>query len=446
MTQLPLTIAVDHPAFPGHFPSRPIVPGVVLLDESLRAIAALRPDRSAIVEQARIASAKFLSFVEPGEPVRLECESVRTRRLSRADLRWSGARRASRDDRLDRLARRLMAAIWTTQRERGHPAVLRFFTWVALTLGRPIARLLLYPIVLYFVFAGGAARAASRDYLRRVLGREATLRDGYRHVLCFASAVLDRLYLLNGRHHLFSFDVVGSDVMKRAMADPGPDDGRARRGSFVIGAHIGSFEAVRAGGRDEQDLKLSIVMYEDNAQYLNDVFEAINPRVAASIIPLGRVDSMLRVKRALDEGGFVGMLADRTLDEEIGTSAVREAPLLGGTVPIPTGPFRMAAMLRRPVIFIVGLYRGGNRYEVHYEELCDFSRLDDVPAGERAAATSMLIDEAIQCYVGRLEHFCRVAPYNWFNFYDYWGDGARPDSHQHLHRAAHPRRAPAERS
>ena len=338
-----------------------------------------------------------------------------------------------------------MAAIWTTHRERGHPAVLRFFTWFALRLGRPIARLLLYPIVLYFVFAGGAARAASRDYLRRVLGREATLADGYRHVLCFASAVLDRLYLLNGRHHLFTFDVVGADVMRRAMADRTTTDARARRGSFVIGAHIGSFEAVRAGGRDEQDLKLSIVMYEDNAQYLNEVFEAINPRVAASIIPLGRVDSMLRVKRALDEGGFVGMLADRTLDEEIGTSAVRKSTLLGGTVTIPTGPFRMAAMLRRPVIFIAGLYRGGNRYEVHYEELWDFSRLDDMPAGERGAAMASAIDEAIERYVARLEHFCRIAPYNWFNFYDYWGDGARSDSHQHQHRASHPRRMPKER-
>jgi predicted LPLAT superfamily acyltransferase len=323
-----------------------------------------------------------------------------------------------------------MAAIWTTNRERGHPAILRFFTWIALTLGRPIARLLLYPIVLYFVFAGGATRAASRDYMKRVLGHEPTLLDGYRHVHCFASVILDRLYLLNDRHHLFRIDVFGEETMQRLMQGRRLADGSVRRGAFVIGAHLGSFEAVRAGGRDQEDLRVSMVMYEDNAQYLNRVFEAINPKLAESIIGLGHIDSMLRVKQALDDGGLVGMLADRTLAEESGTSAVRAITLLGGTVSIPTGPFRMAAMLRRPVIFIVGLYRGGNRYEVHYEELYDFSRLDEIAREERTAVTSAAIDSAIERYVARLEHYCRDAPYNWFNFYDYWNDGARVGTHQ----------------
>jgi len=317
-----------------------------------------------------------------------------------------------------------MAAIWTTHRERGHPAILRLFTWIALSLGRPIARLLLYPIVCYFVIAGGEARAASRDYLKRALGREARLIDGFRHVFCFASTILDRLYLLNDRHHLFRIEVFGSEVIRHAMGHPD----RKTRGAFVIGAHLGSFEAVRAGGRDEKDLRVSMVMYEDNALYLNNVFAAINPKLTEAIIPLGRIDSMLRVKRALDDGGLVGMLADRTLAEEVGTPAVREMTLLGGTVSIPTGPFRMAAMLRRPVVFIVGLYRGGNRYEIRYESLFDFA--DIVDSGvDRATAVNAAIDAAMRNYVARLEHYCRDAPFNWFNFYDYWNDHARPGTH-----------------
>jgi predicted LPLAT superfamily acyltransferase len=317
-----------------------------------------------------------------------------------------------------------MAATWTTQGERGHPATIRIFTWIALTLGRPIARLLLYPIVLYFVFAGGAARAASRDYLKRVLGREPHLLDGFRHVHCFASVTLDRLYLLNDRHDLFRIDVHGADLMRRVMARTQVNEGRRHaRGAIVIGSHIGSFEAVRAGGREQKDLRVSMVMYEDNAQYLSQVFAAINPRLAESIIPLGRVDSMLRVKRALDDGNLIGMLADRMLAEESGNS-MREVMLLGSSVAIPTGPFRMAAVLRRPVIFIVGLYRGGNRYEVHYEDLFDFSTVD------RHAPVIEAIDNAIDRYVARLEHYCKAAPYNWFNFYDYWNDAAHPGTYQ----------------
>ena len=247
---------------------------------------------------------------------------------------------------------------------------------------------------------------------------------------CFASVTLDRLYFLNDRHDLFSIDVIGRNVVREAMHS----GLRARRGAFVVGSHIGSFEAVRAAGHCETDLRVSVVMYEDNAQQLNRVLAAINPRLSESIIPLGRVDSMLRVKHALDDGGFVGMLADRMLAEENGGNAVREVTLLGGRASIPTGPFRMAAMLRRPVIFIIGLYRGGNRYEVHYEKLFDFS---DEPFATTAAgvATSngsmnAAIDIAIERYVERLEHYCKSAPYNWFNFYDYWNDAGQAGTYQ----------------
>ena len=316
-----------------------------------------------------------------------------------------------------------MAAIWTTQRERGHPAPLALFTWIALKLGRPVARLLLWPIACYFVVAGGEARAASRDYLRRVLGREARIGDGLRHVHCFASVILDRLYLLNDRHDLFEIDVDGADVIQRAMAGKERPDGRRTAGAFVVGAHLGSFEAVRAAGRGEKDLRVSMVMYEDNAQYLNRVFAAINPALNESIIALGRIDSMLRVKRALDDGGLVGMLADRTLGEEAGTGAVRDVMLFGAPVSIPVGPFRMAAMLKRPMVFIVGVYRGGNRYTVRYEPLHDFSVADPAISADAA------IDAVIAAYVARLEHYCREAPYNWCNFYDYWNDRARPGTH-----------------
>ena len=75
----------------------------------------------------------------------------------------------------------------------------------------------------------------------------------------------------------------------------------------------------------------------------------------------------------------------------------------------------MAAMLKRPVIFMAGVYRGGNRYDIHFEPLVDFS---NVAPGNRAAC----VQAAVERYVGLLEQHCRRAPYNWFNFFDFWQD------------------------
>jgi 3-hydroxymyristoyl/3-hydroxydecanoyl-(acyl carrier protein) dehydratase len=71
MMQTRLTIPSDHPAFAGHFPGMPIVPGVVLLDEALHAIG-VAEDIS--LAACYINSVKFLSPLKPGESAVIEHE------------------------------------------------------------------------------------------------------------------------------------------------------------------------------------------------------------------------------------------------------------------------------------------------------------------------------------------------------------------------------------
>ena len=87
---------------------------------------------------------------------------------------------------------------WTRQRERSNLWQLRTMRWIAVAAGRRAARLLLHPIVCYFVVDRQHAAALAR-YLTRALGRPATWRDVYAHLFSFASTVLDRVYLLQER-------------------------------------------------------------------------------------------------------------------------------------------------------------------------------------------------------------------------------------------------------
>jgi predicted LPLAT superfamily acyltransferase len=153
-------------------------------------------------------------------------------------------------------------------------------------------------------------------------------------------------------------------------------------------------------------------MHEGNAQKISAMLAAINPRAAQDIIALGHVDSMLKVSNCLDDGAAVGILADRTP----GNDTLHPARILGADAYLPDGPFRMAALLRRPVVFMTGLYLGGNRYAIHFEALADFSTAARVERAERDA----ILKAAIIRYAALLDHYCRAAPYNWFNFFDFW--------------------------
>ena len=83
-----LDIAADHPAYAGHFPGAPILPGVVLLDAALHSVSRLRGSVSA---RWQVVSAKFHSVVQPGEALTLEHEA-----LPNGTVRF--AIRATRDD------------------------------------------------------------------------------------------------------------------------------------------------------------------------------------------------------------------------------------------------------------------------------------------------------------------------------------------------------------
>jgi predicted LPLAT superfamily acyltransferase len=287
------------------------------------------------------------------------------------------------------------------QPERSQESVIRIFAWIALKLGRPAARLLLHPIAVYFMLFSIKARAASRKYLRKVLDREPRLADVYRHYHTFAATILDRVYLIKGEYAEFDVRTFDEEVVREMIV--------RGEGGFLLGAHLGSFEVIRSLARDARGLKVHMVMYEENAKKLNGVLHAINPAVTEDVIGLGKLDSMLKVERALAKGEFVGMLADRTIRDEstIGVS------FLGKPAQIPIGPFRIAAIMKCPVIVMFGLYRGGKRYDIHFEHLVDMSHVD-------RSSRDAVIAEAAQRYVERLEHYCRLAPYNWFNFYDYW--------------------------
>lgn len=292
-------------------------------------------------------------------------------------------------------------ADWTRSPERSNKLMLRMMTWIALRLGRRVARLVLYGIAAYFLLLAPSSRAASRVYLTRVLGRPARWHEMYRHFFCFGATILDRVYLLNQRFELFDIDVVNGEQVRELMLSGG--------GLFLLGAHLGSFEVIRAIGRQLPGMRVAMAMYEENARQINGMLSAINPAAQQDVIGLGAVDSMLRISAALDEGTVVGMLADRTLSND----TRHPVELLGKQAGLPLGPFRMAAIMRRPVFFMTGLYLGGNRYEIHFEPLADFSQ---VPASQRQQAMS----EAMARYGVLLERYCRRAPYNWFNFFDFW--------------------------
>jgi len=293
-----------------------------------------------------------------------------------------------------------MSQEWTELSERGHRLAYEVILRLALFLGRSLSRLLLLPITTYFFLTAPQARQASSQFLTRALDRAPTLQELWRHFFCFATTLLDRIYLLTGQHGKLDITIHGHSELDSRIEQG--------KGCMLLGSHLGSFEVLRALGMARTDLDIRVVMETHQTPEIDSILQRLNPAAAGTVIPLQAPDALLKVQESLQNGAVVGFLGDRVVN----TNRSASVPFLGQSTHFPTGPLHIARRLEVPVVLFFGVHLGGKRYEIHLEPFLDPGNGDE---GNHAH-----LESDVTRYAQRLEAYARAYPYNWFNFYDFW--------------------------
>ncbi len=306
--------------------------------------------------------------------------------------------------------RRTQHAGWLDVAEVGGAFGIRFLVIVCTALGRTPARICLRLATLYYTLFHATARRASRDWLARIHGPEhVTRRMVYDHLLRFSHVALDRLFFVRRQMWRFETRILGEQVFKTIRA--------RNKGVVFLGAHVGSFEAIRVLA-ELDDVRVNVVGYSRNALMINTALQQLDPGSSVRMIEVepGQIGFIFAVKDCIDRGEHIAILADRVAP---GRETV-EAEFMGSPARFPSGVYLLAAVLRCPVYLVFGLYREPNRYDVHCEP---FAEQVVLPRKARSEAIAGYVSK----YAERLEHYSRLAPDNWFNFYDFWNTSKGTD-------------------
>jgi predicted LPLAT superfamily acyltransferase len=301
---------------------------------------------------------------------------------------------------------------WAGIAERGGVLGIRFTAACLRLLGSRAARLLLYPVVAYFLVTSPGARRASGEYfmrLRQFAGETAATpspgwASAFRHMFAFAESALHKFAAWTGR-----VEPSGIRFPNRAELGALLAEGK---GALLIGAHLGNLEMSRALAAGDRRATVNAVVYAQHGRRFFGALAKANPHFGLNLIHVAEVGpaTSMQLKDKIDRGELVVIVGDRT--PPAGNGRVCEVEFLGAPAVFAQGPFILAALLQCPVYLLFCLPEGDG-YCIHLER---FEERIELPRARR----EQRLQELAQRYARRLESYCLRAPYQWFNFYRYW--------------------------
>ncbi|WP_122053812.1 glycosyltransferase [Vibrio sp. Evd11] len=304
---------------------------------------------------------------------------------------------------------------WSRTQERGTVLGIKLLLAVYTLLGRGVFNLILRGVMRYYHLTGKRARNASEQYLFQLkayaeqqnieLPAELT---SYNHLLSFGHTMLDKLAAWKGDFSVDNLTIHGQDQFESMVEN--------QQGVLILGSHLGNIELCRALGRRHSNIKINALVFTEHAERFNSVMKAVNPQSDLNLIQVTSMgpDTAILLQQKLEQGEWIVIVGDRTSTSKESRSVWAE--FLGKEAPFPQGPFMLASVLKAPVFLLFGL-RDDSQSKPHFNVYFEhFSDKIELPRKTREQS----LQQVVQKYVNRLEHYTLKAPLQWYNFFNFW--------------------------
>jgi predicted LPLAT superfamily acyltransferase len=314
---------------------------------------------------------------------------------------------------------------WSAQKEEASGYWLLAFTlFIFKLLPIGVLRFLCFPVGFFYFLFSKRAREHSRLYLDRlssVMGGGKKF-SPLKHIIAFSLSLVEKLEAWSGRVSFSRIHFQDDDIKELVQQlEKG-------QGAFLISSHLGNMEFIRglAGfnrtGVSKEIAVNAIVDFSVTAHF-NRMLKKSNPKAETQIInarDLGP-ETVISLQEKIDNGELVVIAGDRTS----ANAGSRFLPFsfLNSNAPFPYGPFFLAAILEAPVYLVFAVRQKDISLFSHYDLHIHKSPVSfDCPRSER----DNRITDLASWFVSLLERYCKERPYQWYNFYDFWGTMRAP--------------------
>jgi predicted LPLAT superfamily acyltransferase len=307
---------------------------------------------------------------------------------------------------------------WAQIGEAGFVGGMRFLLWAHRRLGRlgdwPF-RALLFVVMLWFFAVRRLARRSSLEYLRRLHRASGgqtpapTWRNSFRHFMCFAETILDKLLAFSGGLDNIPFHIEGMAHVLPLLQE--------NRGALLVTAHLGNLELCRRLRcrlpPECPPPRLTVLVHTRHAEGFNRMLQRLDPTQDVELLQVTSLTpaTAMRLAERVAAGNFVVIAGDR-VPVTPGATSTLATPFLDEPAHFPIGPYVLAAALGCPVFMLFSARRGAD----FFVTLRPLAERIILPRRDRHAA----IRPHLAAYADALAEECRKNPLQWFNFFPFW--------------------------
>ncbi len=297
---------------------------------------------------------------------------------------------------------------------------LKFLLFLFKYFPKPFVRFWIFPVAFFFMRHNERIKPESLLYQQNL--REYTKNESpkvvspYRQIVSFCLCILEKM---EGWLGLMKFNRVQycDDDVKELI-----EQLKQGKGALLINSHIGNMELLRSLSEHNTELVghdvpvLVIMEVNPNEQFTNTLKE-VNPKFALNVVDSSNIgpDTICYLMEEVDKGALIIIAGDRTSAHARDKFIVHN--FLGKPAPFPYGTFLIPFLMKCPVYYMFGLRKKFSIVNPVYKVYIEKSKIDfNCPRNKREEGINNLCLEFIE----KLEKFCRMYPYQWYNFFNFW--------------------------
>jgi len=292
----------------------------------------------------------------------------------------------------------------------------------------PILSLLTLIVSFFYYFSSKRARIDAENYQNHLIAwqkenNKPSLNKSavFKQIFSFALALVEQVAAWTGK--LKYDDIVFVDDDSKELKE----NVSSGKGAVILFSHLGSMSCLRAFANKQQMgvkrvLPLCILADTKMSAIFNKEIRKQNPLFDMNIVNSEEFDisGFMRFQNTVERGGIVTIAADRTSEKS--PDKIVKCSFLGMEAPFPYGSFLLALLLEVPVYYVFSIrsktFMLHPKYNMFVKKATVLPEYYDLLSRtEKKASVRALCRE----FVSTMESMVTQYPFQWYNFFDFWG-------------------------